>query len=70
MRSNRSVKSNNFVLSATRSSALVVEFETGRAGASDRCRVKELEQENALLTSIVDETRQDIVRLRRLLIEP
>ena len=44
-------------------------IDVRKAGGDNLRRLKELEQENALLNSIVTETRMEILRLRRLLIE-
>jgi hypothetical protein len=53
---------------APRASAKVFDFDVRQSDSRRHHRLRALEQENALLTSVVAETRIEIMRLRKLLI--
>jgi hypothetical protein len=71
MRSNsKCVNLNYFDPVVPKSSAKVFDFDVRKTEGHRHSRVRVLEQENALLASVLLETRIDILRLRKLLMEP
>ncbi|WP_041801880.1 hypothetical protein [Rhodopseudomonas palustris] len=70
MRSSKSVKIKYRDPSIPAASAQVYEFDAVLTRNQRRRRLKTLEQENAMLASVMSQTRIEIVRLRKLLMEP